>query len=188
MRTRLFTILAAALLATHAQAASPIYQIDPAQSVAQFTITKLGYSDVVGTFSESSGEIRWDPQHPEASSIRWKVRVASLRTDDPNRDRRIQGHDYFDTARHPEMSFESVSARPMPDGRLEVAGRLTIRGVTRQQTVFVRHHGSATAPVFETDFDIDRYDFGFTGGAVMGRLLGRTVRIHLRAATKEHTS
>lgn len=186
MRIALAVTLAA--LATFADTAPPVYQIDPARSLAQFTITKLGFSDVVGTFAESSGEIRWDPSHPEQSSIRWVVRVASLRTDDRNRDQRIQGHDYFDTARHPEMTFVSASARPMPDGRLEVTGTLTIKGISRQQTVFVRHSGSAAAPVFETDFEINRYDFGFTGGTVMGRLLGRTVRIHLKVATKEHTS
>jgi polyisoprenoid-binding protein YceI len=62
-----------------------------------------------------------------------------------------------------------------------------MRGTTRPTTLVVRHTGPAAAPIFETDFEVDRYDFGITGGRVMGRLIGRTVRIHLRAVTMEHT-
>lgn len=187
MRITTLLLALAFVLPSPVRSRSPVYEIDPARSVVQFTITKLGFADVVGTFLESAGEIRWHPSEPEASSIRWRIRVASLRTDDPNRDRRIQGHDYFHTSKYPEMSFESTSARLADEGRLEITGRLTIKGITRQQTVFVRHAGTAAAPVFETDFDIDRYDFGLTGGPVMGRILGRMVRIHLKAVTREHT-
>ena len=73
-------------------------------------------------------------------------------------------------------------------GRLEVTGRLTMRGTTRPVTIIVRHSGAASAPIFETDFQVDRYDFGIAGGSIMGRLIGRTARIHLRAVTVEHTS
>ena len=162
-------------------APSPVYEIDPARSTVQFTITKLGFENVVGTFRESHGEIRWDPRRPEASAIIWRVRVASVFTDARNRDRSLQGPDYFDAARHPELVFESTSVRALDGNRLEVAGRLTIRGVTRQQTAIVRHSGDAAAPIFEADFTVDRYDFGIAGGSVMGRLIGRTARIHLRA-------
>ncbi|MEX2271906.1 MAG: YceI family protein [Vicinamibacterales bacterium] len=99
----------------------------------------------------------------------------------------LSAADYFDARHHPELIFESTRVRALDAGRLEVQGRLTMRGVTRQQTAIVRHSGAAAAPVFETDFDIDRYDFGIRGGSVMGRLIGRTARIHLRAVTMEHT-
>src|SRR5688500_18113461 len=195
MRIRLLAAVAVAAAlaqplttALEAREAPPVYQIDPAQSVVRFTVTKLGYEDVVGTFRESSGQIRWQPEQPEAGFVRWRVSVASVRTDASNRDRALQGRDYFDTARHPELIFESTSVRALDGARLEVHGRLTMRGVTRQQTLIVRHTGSSAAPVFETDFNVDRYDFGIAGGSVMGRLIGRTVRIHLRAVTKEHTS
>ncbi|HEX6323357.1 MAG TPA: YceI family protein [Vicinamibacterales bacterium] len=194
MRTRLVAVAAVAVAlaqlpspALEARTSSPVYTIDPARSVAQFTITKLGYSDVVGTFGESAGEIRWHPAEPEASSIRWRVAVASVRTDAANRDRALQGPDYFDAARHPELVFESTRVRAAGPGRLEVQGRLTMRGVTREQTAIVRYSGTASAPVFETDFDVDRYAFGIRGGGVMGRLIGRTARIHLRAVTRELT-
>ena len=155
MRIRLVAVAAVALAlaqlpspALEARGTSPVYPIDSARSVAQFTVTKLGYSDVVGTFRESSGEIRWHPSEPEASLIRWRIAVASVRTDARNRDSALQGPDYFDARNHPELMFESTRVRALGDGRLDVQGRLTMRGVTRQQTVIVRHSGTAAAPIF----------------------------------------
>ena len=168
--------------------ASPVFQIDPAGSIAQFTVTKLGFSDVVGRFEQSSGEVRWHAPEPEAGFVRWRVKVASVSTGSRDRDSALQGAEYFDAARHPELIFESTRVRAASPGVLEVTGRLTMRGVTRGQTIMVRHSGSAARPIFETDFNVDRYDFGIVGGRVMSRLIGRMVRIHLRLVTKEHTS
>jgi polyisoprenoid-binding protein YceI len=189
MRPGLTALALVALMVGPAYAAigGPGFTIDPSQSVAQFSITKLGYADVVGRFTRMEGQLRWVPEAPESSFVRWRVEVSSVKTDAANRDRSIQGPDYFDAARYPYLTFESSQVRAIDPGTLEITGTLTIRGVARQHTVRVRHNRSATAPVFETDFTINRYDFGITGGSVMGRLIGRTVRIHLRAVAVEHT-
>lgn len=189
IRFACLTIAAAAFVfPVSAGTASPMFRLDPEQSIAQFTVTKLGFEDVTGRFRESYGEIRWHPSAPEASAIRWRVRVGSVVTGAANRDRTLQNPEYFDAARHPELIFESTRVRAAAAGMLEVTGRLTMRGVTRKQTAMIRHSGSAARPVFETNFEVDRHDFGIVGGRLMGRAIGRTVRIHLRAVTKEYTS
>lgn len=189
MQTRCVALMVVSLAFAPAYAATraPVFRIDAGRSVAQFTVTKFGYEDVVGRFTNMDGEIRWDPSSPESSFVRWRVAVASAHTDARNRDRSLQQPEYFDAARHPYLTFESTRVRAIDGRTLEVTGNLTMRGVTRQQTAIVRHSGSAAAPVFETDFQVNRYDFGIAGGSVMGRLIGRTVRIHLRAMTREHT-
>lgn len=166
-----------------APAAAPLdYVIDPARSEVRFTVTKLGFSDVSGTFRESAGEIRYDAANPGASAIRWRVRVASVLTDAPNRDASLQQPEYFDAKRHPELIFESRRVSARADGVLAVTGDLTMRGTTRSITIEAKVRRGLTGPVFETDFEVDRYDYGIAGGTVMGRLIGRTVRVHVRAA------
>lgn len=187
MRLRLLTLLAVALLGqTLASGAATreglqTFPIDPVRSEVRFTVTRVGMTDVTGIFRESAGEIRWDPSEPEASSVWWRIKVASVLTDEPNRDSTLQNREYFDSGRHPDLIFESTHVHATGPGVLDVRGRLTLRGHTRPITVAVRHSGTATAPVFETEFEIDRYDFGVVGGRVMGRLIGRAARIHLRA-------
>ena len=162
--------------------------IDPASSEIRFTVTKLGFSDVTGVFRESEGEIQFDEDRPDASRVRWRVRVASVLTDASNRDRSLQQAEYFDAARHPYLEFSSRSVRRLDDGRLEVSGQITMRGVTRPLTFVVRATTTGPQPRFETDFTLDRYDFGIAGGTVMGRLIGRTVRVHLVAAVRPAAS
>jgi polyisoprenoid-binding protein YceI len=165
--------------------AAPVdYAIDAARSEVRFTVTKLGFEDVTGVFRESEGTIRYDNERPEASRIQWRIRVASVLTDEKNRDESLQASEYFDAARHPYLEFSSQTVRRLGDGRLEVSGPLTMRGVTRPVVVTVRHVPGDPLPRFETDFTVNRYDFGITGGRVLGRLIGRSVRIHLVAAVR----
>lgn len=159
--------------------------LDPARSYVGFTVTKLGFEDVTGTFKDFDVDLRYDPERPDRSSVRWRVRVASVKTDASNRDRSLQSVEYFDAARHPELTFESRHVRPLEDGRFEVDGDMTIRGQTRPLTIVVQR--TADGGGFETRFELDRYDFGVAGGRVMGRLIGRTVRVHLVAAMKGAT-
>jgi len=158
--------------------------IDPARSTVEFNVTKLGFSDVTGTFRESAGDVRYDPSNIAASSIRWRVRVASVATDDSRRDQSLQASEYFDAAHHPELTFESRGARPAPDGAFIVTGDLTMRGVTRRLTTTVRVRPQAPGPSFETSFEVNRYDYGIAGGTVMGRLIGSAVRVRIVAATQ----
>lgn len=162
--------------------------IDPARSEIRFTVTKLGFSDVTGVFRESEGEIHYDEDRPEGSFVNWRVRVASVKTDEPNRDSSLQQREYFDAAQHPYLGFTSRSVRELTDGRLEVSGQITMRGVTRPLTFVVRRVSNGSNPQFEADFTLDRYDFGIAGGRVMGRLIGRTVRVHLVAAVRSRAT
>lgn len=190
MRTMIIALVTAIALLQPATAGAQERSllIDPTRSVAQFTVTKLGFADVTGRFTKMDGEVRWNPDAPGTGRVRWRVLVASVETDADNRDRTLQAPEYFDAARHPWLTFESTRVRALDSGRLEVAGNLTMRGVTRQVTLTVRHSGGSAAPVFETAFEVDRYDYGVVGGRVMSRLIGRVVHIHLKAATLEPTS
>jgi polyisoprenoid-binding protein YceI len=119
----------------------------------------------------------------ESSSIEWRVRVASVKTDASSRDRTLQNEEYFDTANHPWLSFSSRTVRPIDAGTLEVTGDISIRGVTRPLTIRVHPRTTDSSPAFATDFEVNRYDFGVVGGSFFGRLIGARVRVHLLAAT-----
>lgn len=192
MRTTIITLATAVALlqSTEGRAPAPVLAIDPARSVAQFTVTKLGFADVTGRFTKMEGEVRWDPAAPETGFVRWRVQVASVVTEPAatNRDRTLQAPEYFDAARHPWLVFESTRVRAGAPGTLDVGGNLTLRGTTRPVTVIVRQSGSTTAPIFETTFEVDRYDYGIVGGRIMSRLVGRNVRLYLKAVTLEPTS
>ena len=170
-----------------ARAAAPsgTWRIDPVGSLVQFTVTKFGFADVTGRFTDFTGSVRYDAGNPQNSSVEWSVRVASVQTGEAGRDASLQAPEYFDARRHPELLYKSVRVRAPGDGTLEVDGEITLKGITRAQRIVVR-------PVeggFETTFELDRFDFDVVGGSVMRRLVGRTVRVRLVAvAAREDSS
>ncbi len=163
--------------------APPALAVDRAQSQVTFTVTKWGFLDVEGRFDEFDGTIVYDAARPEASRIDWRVKVASVDTDEPKRDESLQASEYFDVARHPELTFVSDRVSAAGANELEVQGHITIRGRTRPLTVRVRHrtqpgsNGSPALERFETQFTINRYDFGVVGGRVLGPVISRDVRV-----------
>ena len=189
-----FTVLAALLFsaptAIAARDAAQAWTIDHAHSKVTFTVTKWGFVEVEGRFRDFTGTISYDAAQPERSQISWSVRVATVDTGEAARDHSLQGSEYFDAARNPEMSFVSTRVRSLGADQLEVSGTITIRGVAKPLAVQVRYGGRrqiqdiGAMDIFQTTFTINRYDFGIVGGSVLGPVISKDVKITLIAAAR----
>jgi polyisoprenoid-binding protein YceI len=184
-------LLALLLQAPAAPAHAPAeWPIDKAHSRVTFTVMKWGFSEVEGRFFDFGGTVAFDEEHPERSRVDWHVRIASVETGAPKRNESLQGPDYFDTARFPEMRFVSGRVRSIGNGRFEIGGEMTIRGTTRPLTLTATYGGTHTVPgegtyaIFQAEFTIDRYDYGIAGGSILGPAISREVRVKLIAAAR----
>jgi polyisoprenoid-binding protein YceI len=78
----------------------------------------------------------------------------------------------------------------MGNARFEVTGQMTIRGTTRPLTVTMTYGGTHTVPgegtyaIFQTEFTLDRHDYGVVGGSVLGPVISRAVHVKLIAAAR----
>jgi polyisoprenoid-binding protein YceI len=78
----------------------------------------------------------------------------------------VLGPDFFDAERHAEITFRSTAIRLADEGRAEVDGELTIRGVTRPVTAS-GHYAPPRQSAFgeiaglQLHTTIDRREFGF---------------------------
>jgi polyisoprenoid-binding protein YceI len=163
------------------------WHVDAHRSEVRFTVTKLGFSDVTGVFRDFTGSVRFDPEHPENSSVQWTTRVASVSTGERDRDSSLQASEYFDAKAHPDLTFVSGRVRRLTPEALEVTGTICIRGVERPLTFVARPVTIDGRVGFQTDFELDRYDFNVRGGTVAGRLIGRIVRVRLVAVPSATT-
>jgi polyisoprenoid-binding protein YceI len=126
-------LLFAALLATASMAvAADTYNIDPAHSSANFTVKHMGISTVHGRFSDVSGTIVFDAAAPEKSSVVATIKAASINTDNATRDKHLNSPDFFDTAKFPEIRFQSTSVRKVGEDKYVAVGNLTIKDVSKQ--------------------------------------------------------
>jgi polyisoprenoid-binding protein YceI len=163
------------------------YEIDPAHSEATFQVRHL-LSKVRGRFSVFSGTVELDDANPEASSVAFTIQTNSVDTNQPDRDAHLRSADFFSVDEFPELTFVSHEVSSRGDGRYDVTGALTIRGVTRIVTLPVRYLGKATDPwgqeraAFEVETSLNRSDYGLTWNAALetgGFLVGDEVHISL---------
>lgn len=160
-------------------AAAERFVVDPAHSSVVFEIRHL-VSKVTGTFSRFEGEFTLDRERPERGTVTFAIEVASLATDDSRRTARLSRDDFFATSRFPTIRFQSTSWKPKHPPDYEIAGDLTIKGVTKPVVVRVKPpNGSGR---WEATARLDRRDFGLTGGPP--GLIGNEVDVRIGLAAR----
>ncbi len=171
--------------ATATPTASRTYQIDQAHSEVLFQVRHL-LTKVRGRFSDFSGAIAFDPSAPERSTVALTIRAASIDTNQADRDTHLRSDDFFSVERFPTLTFTSTAVTARGDGQYDVAGELSIRGVTKPVVLPVTYLGIAKDPwgneklAFETEIVLNRKDYGLTWNAALetgGFLVGDDVRV-----------
>jgi polyisoprenoid-binding protein YceI len=153
--------LAAALAAAALPAA--IAQPKPAQLLAAgseiaFTTRQMGVP-VEGRFGRYSAQIVLDPKKPEAGSVSFTIDTGSARFGSPELDAEVPKPTWLNAARFPQASFQSSAIQAAGPGRYAVAGRLTIKGATRDITVPVLLTQSGATSTASGAFAIKRLEF-----------------------------
>ena len=163
------------------------WKIDPAHSEIGFTVRHL-VSKVRGKFTEFDGTVVSDGE-VETARVTGSVQAASITTGAGQRDDHLRTSDFFEVEAHPELTFASTGVTAGDDG-YELAGDLTIKGVTRPVVFAVDFGGIAkdayghTVAGIDATVKIKREDFGWAWNAAVetgGMLVGSDVTIHIAA-------
>lgn len=120
--------LAALWLAGSAEAAG--FRFDAGNSELAFTGDWSG-EPVPGVFGRFSGTADFDASAPVKTRFRTEIEVASLDTDDEDRDEAMRGPDFFDAEAHPRALWESAGDCTASGTALSCPGQLTLKGVTK---------------------------------------------------------
>jgi polyisoprenoid-binding protein YceI len=157
----------AALLILPLLAALPVqaadWQVDPAKSRLGFSGTQTGAA-FQGSFGAWQAEISFDPAHPEAGHVKATIDLASARTGDTQRDTALPQPDWFDTAAHPQASFEADHFVAKGGDAFEAPGKLTIRGTTKDVVLPFTLAISGDQAVAKGHLSLLRSDFGIGQG------------------------
>ncbi|MGZ6988795.1 MAG: YceI family protein [Thermoanaerobaculia bacterium] len=159
--------IAATLLAALAAAplfAADTYTVDKVHSDVTFQVRHF-VSKVRGNFTDFEGTIQIDQAKPEASSVAFTIKAASISTRNESRDKHLNSPDFFDTAKFPEISFTSTKIAAAGKDKYNVTGNFTMHGVTKEITLPVEFTGIAKDPRsdragFELATTINRKDYG----------------------------
>jgi polyisoprenoid-binding protein YceI len=143
---------------------SGTYRAQPEPSTFAFAVRHSGVFWYRGSLSDVAATLRADD---DALALEGSAGVESISVVEPAAMRAsVLGPDFFDADRHPEITFRSTAVRLAGDGRADVDGELTIRGVTRPVTATGRYapprpagYGEVAGLQLQTTFD--RREFGF---------------------------
>lgn len=133
------------------------WAVDKVHSHIGFAVNYMA-GTFTGSFSDLEAELR-------DGTLRGSARVSSIQVKDPNLAAHLQAPDFFDTERHPEITFESDDIRR--DGEhLTIDGEITLKGHTEP----VEITGVITDPIqdpyggerlgLKLEAKIDRTKFG----------------------------
>jgi polyisoprenoid-binding protein YceI len=148
------------------------WAIDPVHSHVGFSVRHMAVSKVRGEFKTFAGEIVTG-ENPLDSTVTATIDLGSIDTNNEQRDGHLRSADFFETDKHPQLTFASTGVRADGDGFI-VDGDLTIKGVTKPVELKLEVNGFGPAPAgtvagFTATTEIDRRDFGVSfSGAVPG--------------------
>jgi polyisoprenoid-binding protein YceI len=131
--------VAAALIVGLAAAASAkeSYKFDPAGSTIGFSVHQF-LGTTRGKFTNFSGRIEVDREHPENSSVTAQIDVASIDTHIKKRDDHLRSVEFFNVEKFPRMTFKSRSVKRTGPQSGDILGDLTMHGMTKPITLHVK--------------------------------------------------
>jgi polyisoprenoid-binding protein YceI len=149
------------------------YTVDPTHSSVEFAVKHLGIATVRGTFASFEGtlELGEDLSQATAAGV---VEVATLDTKEPTRDGHLRSADFFEAERYPQIAFRSTGIHATDEDEFEIAGDLTMHGVTRPITLKAEVQGTETDPWgnervgLEVTGSLSRGDYGMTFNQALG--------------------
>ncbi len=127
-------VILVALGAGPAMAEVPFWTVDAKSSRISFTAKQMGVA-VPGRFERFSATIRFDAKDLPGSKVLIEIDVSSTSTPNQDIETEIKREPWFDAARHPIARFESAAFTYVSGDRYDVAGQLTLRGVTKTVTL-----------------------------------------------------
>lgn len=168
------------------------WALDRGHSNVKFTITHMVISEVEGSFKLFDGSMEASKPDYSDAKIVFSVDVASINTDNENRDRHLKSDDFFNAEKYPKMSFESTAFKPLGNNKYKLDGNLTIRDVTKPVSFDVTYGGSintnrGAVAGFKAKTSINRFDYNLkwdrateTGGLVVSKEVDITVNVEMR--------
>jgi polyisoprenoid-binding protein YceI len=176
-------------------AANETYEFNQAGSTIGFRVHQfLGTTN--GKFTQFSGSIDLDRQHPENSSVSSRIQVRSIDTRIKKRDDHLRSEEFFNVAKYPEITFKSRSVKQTGPQTGEIVGDLTMHGVSKPLTLHVKlvtpltgddslqrtRWEVSTAPLKRRDFGLM---FGSATEAVSGISQDVAITIEIEAKRRQ---
>lgn len=164
------------------------WAIDPTHSEIGFKVKHMMFTNVSGKFQTYEAEIATEDDDFTKATISFSADIASINTNNADRDNHLKSADFFDAEKFPKLSFVSSSFTKIDDENYELAGDLSLHDVTKAVKLPVEFSGLMKDPWGNTKVGlnisgkINRKDWGLNWNSALetgGVLVGEEVKLHI---------
>ncbi len=149
------------------------YKLDPWHTQVRFTWHHLGFSTPGADFTDVTGTVQGDQDHPELSSVNVVIPVKSLDTYVPAlNEHLIDSGEFFKTQQYPNITFKSTGMSHIDTKArtFDLQGVLTVNGISKDVVLHAHankvgphpFYHDAPAAGFDATTTLKRSDFGMT--------------------------
>jgi polyisoprenoid-binding protein YceI len=198
MKTKLVFFLILTCAGSAAMAAPETFDFKDPKGVNNAVFkTDAPLESINGTATGISGTVTFDPENPAATKGKIVVAGSSLHVPNPTMQGHLQGAQWLDVTKHPEITFEAKSLKNVKtEGDTTTAdatGTFTIKGVSKEITVpvkftYLKDKLSDRFPsqkgdllVIRSNFSIKRSDFNINPGKMEDKV-SNTIELALSIA------
>ncbi len=121
----------------------PTWTVQPGGRIG-FSVGNDGET-ISGSFSKWTAQIVIDPDHPDSADIKVTIDMASASVGDAYKDGMLPGDEFFGVAAHPTAIFVAKGAEATGPNAYRARGTLTLKGVSKPQTIRFRLSGKNVA-------------------------------------------
>ena len=160
--------------------------LDPTHSELGFKIKHLMISSVSGSLKSFQAEVETESADFTTSHISLSADMASISTNNDQRDAHLRNSDFFEVEKYPELKFTSTKLDRLDNDTFALFGDLALKGVTKPVKLNVEFNGVTKDPWggeragFLVTGKINRSDWNINFNAALetgGVVLSEEVRI-----------
>jgi polyisoprenoid-binding protein YceI len=167
------------------------WAVDKVHSTVRFSVSHMVVSEAEGTFKLFDGSMQYTKEDFSDAKILFTIDANSVNTDNEGRDKHLKGDDFFNTAKYPQIKFESTSFVLQSGNKYKLNGNLTLRDVTKPVTFDVVYGGllktqkgnkcgfKATAIINRIDYNLKWSQTLEAGGLAIGHDVTITVKVEM---------
>lgn len=161
--------------------------LDSTHSELGFKIKHLMITNVSGSFKNFKAEVDTEETDFSTAQINLSAEMASISTNNEQRDAHLLNADFFEVEKYPELEFKSTKVEKIDSDTYSLFGELTMKGVTKPVRLSVEYNGLSKDPWggeragFVVTGKINRSDWGVNFNGVLetgGVMLSEEVKIN----------
>ena len=107
------------------------WKLDTIHSHLGFSIGHLSVSEIKGSVVMTEATITTSSDDFSDATVSMKADMNTIDTDNEKRDAHLREADFFDTAKYPELTFQSTSVKKTGTDTYIITGNLTMHGITK---------------------------------------------------------